>query len=52
MSISLFFGEVRFFSKVKGSAAAAEYFHDNYIRAVRIITDAGASCMVYELRDN
>jgi hypothetical protein len=50
MSISLLFGELKFFNEVEGHAAAVAHFRDNYVCGVRIITDAGASCVIYELR--
>jgi hypothetical protein len=51
MSISLFFAKVKFFNKVEGSPATVSHFQDNYASVVRITTDAGATCMVYELRN-
>ncbi|HEV8369556.1 MAG TPA: hypothetical protein VGQ39_16490 [Pyrinomonadaceae bacterium] len=50
MSISLFFGEVNVFAQIRGEPAAVTRFQAEYAVAVRIVTDSGASCIVYELR--
>ena len=52
MSISLFFGEVNVFDQIRGEPAAVTKFQTEYTSAVRIVTDAGASCIVYELRSH
>jgi hypothetical protein len=51
ISISLFYGDIDIFENVEGSANAVARFNQEYVRAARIVTDAGASCMIYELRD-
>ena len=50
ISISLFFGDIDVFENVEGAANAVARFNQEYVRAARVITDAGASCMIYELR--
>jgi len=51
ISISLFYGDIDVFDNVKGKADAAARFRQEYVCAARVITDAGASCVIYELRD-
>ena len=50
ISISLFFGDIDIFDNIEGPADTVARFNDEYVRAARVITDAGASCMIYELR--
>ena len=50
ISISLFFGDIDIFDNIEGSPNAVARFNQEYVRAARVITDAGASCMIYELR--
>jgi hypothetical protein len=51
MSISLFAAALDFFDKIEGSAEAKIFFQRNYFCAVRILTDAHTTCMVYEVRN-
>ncbi|HEU5239810.1 MAG TPA: hypothetical protein VFU37_21945 [Pyrinomonadaceae bacterium] len=51
ISISLFFGKIDIFDAVGGAPNAVARFNQEYVCAARVITDAGASCMIYELRD-
>jgi hypothetical protein len=51
MSVSLFCAKLDYFDEVEGSPEAQDFFRRNYFCAVRVVTDAGVTCMVYEVRN-
>ena len=51
MSISLFCAKLDYFDNIVGSPEAQAFFRRNYFCAVRVVTDAGVTCMVYEVRN-
>ncbi len=51
LSISLLGAGIECLDEIKAPESAKEYFESKYVRVLQITIDSGATCTIYELRE-